>query len=286
MTMPGRFSGAVVMVTGAAGAIGSATALRFAAEGAHVVLADRDTSGNSQTLRAVRNSQAAEAIAVDGDIATEQDAQTVMRTVQEHFGRLDVVAAIAGVAGDRVPVHRMEPAGWDRVISANLRSVFLTLRYAAAVMVDSATPGSIVLMSSSMAAWDVLDGGAAYAASKAAILALARSAAFDLAPHQIRVNAVCPGVVESALGIPDVAPGVVSPTAAQFAARIPLRRVGQPADVAAVIAFLASAEAAHVTGVGWLIDGGQTLQSWANAPVGLPSQKTTVAPTPREGTEQ
>ena len=111
-----------------------------------------------------------------GDMAIKQDAQTAVRTAQEHFGRLDVVAAIAGVAGDRVPVHRMELTSWDRLIAANLRSAFLTLRYAAAVMVDSATPGSIVLMSSSMAAWDVLDGGAAYAASKAAILALTRSA--------------------------------------------------------------------------------------------------------------
>jgi NAD(P)-dependent dehydrogenase (short-subunit alcohol dehydrogenase family) len=262
-----RFAGASVLVTGAAGAIGSATARRFAAEGARLVLADRDAAGAERTAELAKDGWDTETVVIDGDLASEEAAAAAVSTAVTHFGGLDVVAAIAGAAGDRVPIHRMEPASWDRLIATNLRSVFLTLRYGSAAMVDAGRAGSIVLMSSSMAAWDVLDGGAAYAAGKAAILALTRSAAFDLAPHRIRVNAVCPGVVESSLGVPSATPGVVTPTVSQFAARIPLRRVGQPDDVAAVIAFLASSEAAHVTGVGWLIDGGQTLQSWANAPV-------------------
>jgi NAD(P)-dependent dehydrogenase (short-subunit alcohol dehydrogenase family) len=121
-------------------------------------------------------------------------------------------------------------------------------------------------MSSSMAGWDVLAGAAGYAASKHAVLGLTRIAALDVARYAIRVNAVCPGVVETALGVPAGDGEAYQRGVQRFADRIPLRRIGQPEDVAAVVAFLASDEAAHVTGVGWLIDGGQTMQSWSNAP--------------------
>jgi NAD(P)-dependent dehydrogenase (short-subunit alcohol dehydrogenase family) len=138
------------------------------------------------------------------------------------------------------------------------------LRSSLRAMIEGGRPGAIVNMSSSMAGWDVLAGGASYAASKHGVLGLTRSAALDAAPYGIRVNAVCPGVIETALGIPDLEDGTSGRD--RFAARIPLRRVGEPADVAAVVAFLASDDSRHVTGAGWLIDGGQTLQSWANAP--------------------
>jgi len=142
--------------------------------------------------------------------------------------------------------------------------MFLVLRASVRVMIAGRRGGAIVNMSSSMAGWDVLAGGCAYAASKHGVLGLTRTAALDAAPYGIRVNAVCPGVVETALGIPDLADGTRGRE--RFAARIPLRRVAEPHDVAAVVAFLASGEAQHVTGAEWLIDGGQTLQSWANAP--------------------
>jgi NAD(P)-dependent dehydrogenase (short-subunit alcohol dehydrogenase family) len=121
-------------------------------------------------------------------------------------------------------------------------------------------------MGSSMAGWDVLSGGAGYAASKHAVLGLTRIAALDAAPYGIRVNAICPGVIETRLGVPAGDDAEYRTGIERFADRIPLRRIGEPGDVAAAVAFLASDEARHVTGVGWLIDGGQTLQSWANAP--------------------
>ena len=122
-------------------------------------------------------------------------------------------------------------------------------------------------MGSSMAGWDVLAGGAGYAATKHAVVGLTRIAALDAAPYGIRVNAICPGVIETTLGVPAAdretfqsGIAAICPTASR------LRRIGQPDDVAAAVAFLASDDARHVTGVDWLIDGGQTLQSWANAP--------------------
>jgi NAD(P)-dependent dehydrogenase (short-subunit alcohol dehydrogenase family) len=122
-------------------------------------------------------------------------------------------------------------------------------------------------MASSMAGWDVLAGAAPYMASKHAVVGLTRSAALDAARHGIRVNTVCPGVIQTGLGVPDLQAGG-SRGLQRFSERIPLRRVGQTDDVAAVVAFLASPDSCHVTGASWLIDGGQTLQSWSNAPAG------------------
>lgn len=117
-----------------------------------------------------------------------------------------------------------------------------------------------------MAGWDVLSASPGYIASKHAVTGLTRSAALDLAGYGIRVNAICPGVVETSLGVPAADRQGYLESVRRFADRIPLRRIGQPEDVAAAVAFLASDEARHITGVDWLIDGGQTLQSWANAP--------------------
>ena len=117
-----------------------------------------------------------------------------------------------------------------------------------------------------MAGWDVLSGGAGYASTKHGVVGLTRVAALDAAPYGIRVNAICPGVIETTLGVPAADRAGYLSGIQRFADRIPLRRIGQPEDVAAAVAFLAADEARHITGVDGLIDGGQTLQSWANAP--------------------
>jgi NAD(P)-dependent dehydrogenase (short-subunit alcohol dehydrogenase family) len=174
----------------------------------------------------------------------------------------------AGIAGVVAPVHELSAADWDDIVRINLRGVFLVQRYGLRAMIAAKVKGSVVNMASSMSGFDVLAGGAGYAATKHAILGLTRVAALDVARYGIRVNAVCPGVIETSLGVPAADQAAYRAGIARFANRIPLRRIGQPADVAAVVAFLASDEAAHVTGVGWLIDGGQTMQSWANAPEG------------------
>jgi NAD(P)-dependent dehydrogenase (short-subunit alcohol dehydrogenase family) len=263
----GRFADKVVLVTGGAGAIGSAAARRFAAEGARLVILDRDRDRNAALADALSKA-GSEVLAVTADVGSEDEVDSAVAAAVARFGRIDVLFNNAGIAGKVASVHELSVADWDEIIRVNLRGIFLVQRAALRAMIAGRTKGAVVNMSSSMAGWDVLAGGAGYAASKHAVLGLTRIAALDVSRYGIRVNAVCPGVIETTLGVPAGDLAAYQRGVQRFADRIPLRRIGQPDDVAAVVAFLASEEAAHVTGVGWLIDGGQTMQSWANAPAG------------------
>jgi len=260
-----RFVGKVVLVTGGAGAIGSASVRRFAREGARVAILDRDQD-RAAALADELAKAGSEALAVAADVSSESEVETAHAEVLARFGRLDVLFNNAGIPGKVAPVHELAVADWDEIIRINLRGIFLVQRAALRAMVARKIRGNVVNMGSSMAGWDVLSGGAGYAASKHAVLGLTRIAALDMAPYGIRVNAICPGVIETSLGVPAEDEAAYRKGVERFANRIPLRRIGEPDDVAAAVAFLASDEARHVTGVGWLIDGGQTLQSWANAP--------------------
>jgi len=261
-----RFTDKVVLVTGGAGAIGSAAARRFAEEGARLVILDRDRQRSTAFVGELERS-GSPALAVTADVGSETEVDAAVAKAVARFGRLDVLFNNAGIAGKVAPVHELSAADWDEIIRINLRGIFLVQRAVLRDMIAAGSKGAIVNMASSMAGWDVLAGGAGYAASKHAVLGLTRIAALDVARYGIRVNAVCPGVIETTLGVPagDVA-AYRQAASERFANRIPLRRIGQPEDVAAIVAFLASDDAAYVTGVGWLIDGGQTMQSWSNAP--------------------
>jgi NAD(P)-dependent dehydrogenase (short-subunit alcohol dehydrogenase family) len=258
-----RFAGTVALVTGGGGAIGAAAAERFSDEGARLVIVDVDAQRADATVEALHRG-GGDAVAAVADVGSPDDVAAAIELAVSRFDRLDVVFNNAGIAGDPAPVYDLDVAAFDEVLRVNLRGVFLVLREALRAMIAGGNGGAIVNMSSSMACSDVLAGGSAYAASKHGVLGLTRTAALDAAPYGIRVNAVCPGVIETPLGIPDLPDRTDDRD--RFASRIPLRRVGAPADVAAAVAFLASSDARHVTGSGLLIDGGQTLQSWSNAP--------------------
>jgi len=262
-----RFEGKTVLVTGGAGAIGSAAVRRFAAEGASVAVVDRDRDRTEAFVKELAGDGTA-ALAVVADAGSETDAARAVAETVGRFGRLDVVFNNAGIAGKVAPVYELSAADWDEIVRINLRGVFLVQRESIKAMIAGGIAGAVVNMSSSMAGFDVLSGAAGYAATKHGVLGLTRIAALDAAPYGIRVNAVCPGVIETSLGVPAADRDAYRARVARFANRIPLRRIGMPDDVAAVVAFLASDEAAHVTGAGWLIDGGQTMQSWSNAPDG------------------
>lgn len=257
-----RFTNKRILVTGGAGAIGSAAVKRFLDEGARVAIIDR----NGAAARALAASLGDRTMAIEADVGEVEEAQRAVQTAAKAFGGLDVVFNNAGIARAVAPVHELKVEDWDTIIRINLRGIFLILQASLQVMIDQQTRGSVVNMGSSMAGWDVLSGGAGYVASKHAVVGLTRVAALDAAPYGIRVNAICPGVVETALGVPANGAKNFKSHVQHFADRIPLRRIGQPDDIASAVAFLASDEAKHVTGADWLIDGGQTLQSWANAP--------------------
>lgn len=259
-----RFEGKAVLITGAGGAIGSAAALRFAREGAQVAIVDID-EGRAAAAAAIIGSRA---VAITADVSDEGAAGEAVAKAVRAFGRLDVVFNNAGISGKVAPVQDLSVDDWDTIVRINLRSMFVVLQASLRAMIAAGTEGSIVNMGSSMAGWDVLSGGAGYAATKHGVVGLTRVAALDAAPYGIRVNAICPGVIETSLGVPAADRAGYLAGIQRFADRIPLRRIGQPEDVAAAVAFLAADEARHITGVDWLIDGGQTLQSWANAPEG------------------
>ncbi|MDE2747903.1 MAG: SDR family NAD(P)-dependent oxidoreductase [Chloroflexota bacterium] len=259
-----RFAGKAALITGGAGVLGRGCALRLAAEGAGVVIADLHEGG----AQAVAAEIGGEAIAVRADVTSPEDCQAMVLAALERFGRLDVVFANAGVGGEKVEFLHMPMEEWDRVMGVNLRGLALTCKAAVPAMIDAG--GSIVLMGSSTGGWDSILGAGPYMTSKEAVKAMARNLALELARYRIRVNAVCPGIIETPLSFRQASddPAAWERFFARFAERIPLRRVGQPEDVAATVAFLASDDARHITGASLLIDGGQTLQSWSNAPDG------------------
>jgi NAD(P)-dependent dehydrogenase (short-subunit alcohol dehydrogenase family) len=259
-----RFADKVVLVTGGGRGIGRATALRFAEEGAAVAVADIKQANAAQVTEEIR-AMGREALVVVADVTQAAEADRMVKETLQKFGRLDVVFSNAGVSGGDL-ITKMTPEEWDRVISVNLRGVFLTCKFSAPALIE-AGGGAIVNMASSMAGWDTSEQGAAYMASKEGVVGLTKSLALQLGGYGIRVNAICPGVIKTRLSFrPGMSEAEWEAGYERFARRIPLRRVGRPEDVAATVAFLASADARHITGSMLLIDGGQTLQSWSNAP--------------------
>lgn len=259
------FLGKTVLVTGGAGAIGSATAKLFLERGANVVLADMDDGKLEQM--AAHLSAFGNVSHICADLTDESQVQKVVNYCTSTYSALDVVFNNAGIAGAVRPIHEWSSAEWDHIVNVNLRSQFLVLKYTAIHMVERKS-GAIVNMGSSMSHWDVLSGGVGYVATKHAVVGLTKSAALDLGPHGVRVNAICPGVIETSLGVPGLSEDEAAGTSAvaRFASKIPSLRIGQPADVGDVVVFLASDHARHINGAAWLIDGGQTLQSYANGP--------------------
>ncbi len=263
----GRFVGKTVLITGAGNGIGRAAALRFASEGACLAVADVDLASAQRTVDDIR-SQGGQATAIAADVRSLESCQRMVEATLKAFGGLDVLFANAGTSEDN-EVAEMQESQWDKVLDTNLKGIFLTCK-AAIPALKGAANGAIVTMASSMSAWDCSAEGAAYMASKAGVVGLTKSLALQLAAYGIRVNAICPGIIETRLGFaPEAEEKELSAFFARFAERIPLRRVGQPQDVAAAVAFLASDDARHITGSALLIDGGQTLQSWSNAPEGV-----------------
>ena len=246
-----RFEGKAALVTGAAQGIGRAVVESLLEEGARVVAADVE----KDALQATADELAAGDClrAVTGDISRRDDVHRMVTECVEAFGRLDVLVANAAVT-DAQPLLAITDSRWQRVLDVNVTGTFLCLQEAARAMGPQGG-GAIVVTASTNAFWVESHLGA-YNTSKGGVIALVRSAAIDLAPLGIRVNAVEPGVVRTRFASFVVDDPVES---AWYLKKIPLNRFAEPVDVAKAILFLASSDAAYITGQALILDGGLTL---------------------------
>lgn len=259
-----RFANKVAIITGAASGIGRATAERLAGEGACVALVDR----NEEALVAVAAAlpDAAKVWHRALDIAREDDVARCVADVHARFGRIDVLCNNAGISGgDYSAITDTDTAIWQQILSVNLMGAVHFTKHAARVM--RAQRGGAIVNTASVAGVRSGAGGNAYSASKAAVINLTMTSACDLGEWNVRVNAVCPGLIETGMTAPVFARARAAQKEDRLGSRCELRRYGRPQEVAAVIAFLASDDASYVTGQALPVDGGNT------ASLNLPGMK-------------
>ena len=246
-----RFTSKVVFITGGDSGIGRAAAIAFAAEGARVAIVDRSAGALEEVKTSLENG-GAEVVAIPCDVSSPEQVEAAVKQVVERFGRLDVAFNNAGVENKAAPVHEIELPEWDRILGINLRGAFICMKHELAQMVKQG--GGVVVNTSSGAGIRGVAGGAAYAASKHAIIGLTRSAALDYARQNIRVNAVLPGNIET--------PMMDRFTGGDIQKAIdlePVGRLGKPEEIAEAVLWMASGLGGFVTGAATVIDGGWSL---------------------------
>jgi NAD(P)-dependent dehydrogenase (short-subunit alcohol dehydrogenase family) len=250
----GKFAGKVAFVTGAANGIGRAAALAFAREGASVVVADVSEKGNKETARMVEE-LGGRALAINCDLRRNEEVQRALKATIERFGRLDFAFNNAGVEYAIKAAADVAEEEWDRIMDIDLRGVFLCMKHEIPLMLKQG--GGAIVNNSSGAGVKGFKGGAAYVAAKHGVIGLTRAAALDYAASNIRINAVCPGIIDTPMmdrfsgGTPEGRRAVI--------AQEPVGRMGKPDEIGAAVVWLCSDAAAFVVGHAMVIDGGQTV---------------------------
>ena len=242
-----RLEGKVAIVTGGGSGIGRATALRFAQEGARVVVGGL-TSAEDATAAEIGE----RALAVRVDVSDATQVEALVEAARSRFGRLDVLFNNAGMEGEQGSTANCTLENFDRVIAVNLRGVFLGMKYAIPLLLESG--GGSIINNASVAGLVGFPGVAAYCASKGGVIQLTRAAALEYATRGLRVNAICPGVIDTPM-IQRFTQGTAA-AMAQMTAMEPVGRLGTPDEVAALALFLASDESSFMTGTALPVDGG------------------------------
>lgn len=250
--MDTHLAGKVALVTGASKGIGESTALAFAREGAIVVLSDVDPLGEELVAKITRTG--AQARFVRADVSKPADVERLVAETVRAFGRLDVAFNNAGIAGVQAPLADITPADFQKTIDVNLTGVFLCMKYEIMQMLKQPEGGSIINNSSILGHVGFNLAGA-YTAAKHGVLGMTKVAALDYAEKRIRINAVCPGFIETPMlknaGLLDD-----KATRSMLESQHALKRLGKPEEVAEAVVFLASDRASFITGQSLLVDGG------------------------------
>jgi len=245
----------VAIVSGASSGIGRSTAVRLAEEGARVVAADVDSEGGAETVETIE-SDGGDATFVEVDVTSQEDVATMVETAVDTYGGLDIAFNNAGIEGQHATASEQPDENWERVIDINLEGVFFAMREEIPAMLEDG--GGAIVNTASVAGLFGFPNLSPYVASKHGVIGLTKTAAVEFSADGIRVNAVCPGVIET----PMVArAGEEDPeTIEATIAATPINRLGQPEEIASAVTWLCSADASFVTGESLVVDGGFSVQ--------------------------
>jgi len=263
-----EFTGKVALITGAGNGIGRAAALAFASRGAKVVVVDRDAAGAERTAGTIQQ-QGGDARFHVADVTKSADVQAYVKAALDAYGKIDCFFNNAGIEGKVAPIAEYDEAVFDQVIGVNVKGVFLGLRHVLPVMLKQQR-GAIV-NTASIAGLVGSPNMSAYVASKHAVIGLTKAASGEVARSGVRVNAVCPGPIDTRMihaiegQINPSDPGSVG---GRYQSSIPLGRYGTPEEVANVVLFLCSDLAGNITGAQYVVDGGRTSSPTAVTTVG------------------